>query len=318
MKFDFENLELPPDAARQYIDASAAFTALERAQAEAQQVRGGMVWSSDGKYLVRTSPAGAQKSLGPRSAQTEAMHAAFHQRKERAQSRLRSLKDTVAQHERLNKALRVGRVPRIAVQILQRLAGAGLAEHFRVVGTHALYAYEAEAGVRLPSSVTTTLDIDLLWDVRRRVAFIANLKRAEVPSVIGLLRKVDASFELNPVQRYTAVNDKGFQVDILRREAQEDDPHPVRLSEDEDDFWVVQARRADELMNAPSFSAVVVADTGQMARLHTLHPAAFVAFKQWMAHLPEREALKRRRDALQAEAVAQLLAERLPAPHLNA
>ena len=88
---------------------------MERAQAEAQQVRGGIVWSSDGKYLVRTSPAGAQKSLGPRSAQTEAMHAAFHQRKERAQSRLRSLKDTVAQHERLNKALRVGRGPRIAV-----------------------------------------------------------------------------------------------------------------------------------------------------------------------------------------------------------
>lgn len=312
MQFHFEDLELPPDAARQYIDASSAFTALERAQAEARQVRGGMVWSSDGKYLVRTSPSGAQKSLGPRSPDTEAMHAAFHQRKERVQTRLRSLKDSVAQHERLNKALRVGRVPRIAVNILRRLADAGLAEHFRVVGTHALYAYETEAGVRLPSSVTTTLDIDLLWDVRRRVAFVASLKRAEVPSVLGLLRKVDASFELDPVQRYTAMNDKGFQVDILRREAQEDDPHPVRLSDDEDDFWVVQARRADELMNAPPFSAVVVADTGQMARLHTLHPAAFVAFKRWMANLPEREALKRRRDALQADAVAQLLDERLP------
>jgi hypothetical protein len=311
MGFNFEDLELSPDAARQYIDASAAFTALERAQAEVQQVRGGMVWSSDGKYLVRTSPTGAQKSLGPRSPHTEALHAAFQQRKERAQSRLHSLKDAVAQHERLNKALRVGRVPRIAVQILQRLASAGLAEHFRVVGTHALYAYETEAGVRLPSSVTTTLDIDLLWDVRRRVAFVARLQRAEVPSMLGLLRKVDASFELDPMQRYTAVNDKGFQVDILRREAQEDDPHPVRLSDDEDDFWVVQARRANELMNAPPFSTVVVADTGQMARLHTLHPAAFVDFKRWMANLPERAALKRRRDALQAEAVTQLLQERL-------
>ena len=39
-----ELLELPPSAQRQYIDACAVFEALEEAEAEALQVRGGMVF----------------------------------------------------------------------------------------------------------------------------------------------------------------------------------------------------------------------------------------------------------------------------------
>ena len=142
-------LERPADAMRQYIDAVAAFEAWEEALKEAEQVRGGMYWhkGSGAGYLVRTSPAGSEKSLGPRSAQTEALYEAFQRRKERAQVRLTGLKAAVAKHKRMNRALRVGRVAPLIVQILRRLSEARLGEHFRVVGTHALYAYESVAGV---------------------------------------------------------------------------------------------------------------------------------------------------------------------------
>jgi hypothetical protein len=43
--------------------------------------------------------------------------------------------------------------------------------HFRVVGTHAVYAYEAEAGQRVIPGAIATQDIDFLWDVRKRVQF---------------------------------------------------------------------------------------------------------------------------------------------------
>ena len=46
--------------------------------------------------------------------------------------------------------------------------------------------------------------------------------------------------------------------------------------------------------------------------MNTVHPATFVAFKRWLAAQPEREALKRRRDALQADAVQVLLETYLP------
>jgi ribosomal protein S5 len=74
---------------------------------------------------------------------------------------------------------------------------------------------------------------------------------------------------------------------------------------------VAQARRANVLLDAPGFSAVIVASNGSMARMNT-HPATFVAFKRWMSTQTEREAMKRRRDALQAHAVQVLMEEYLP------
>lgn len=313
MKFNLENLTVDPDAARQYIDARAVFLEYERCKKNALQVRGGMVWKTvDGKaYLIRTSPSGGQRSLGRRSADTELAYKNFMDKKQSLQERLASLKTVMVKHERMNRALRVGRMPNIAVAILGRLADAGLSDHFRVVGTHALYAYEAAAGLRFASAITATRDIDLLWDTRKRVMFSERLLR-DSPSMLAALQKVDKTFQIIEDQKYTAVNQDGFEVDILRRVATPEDPHPIRLSDAADDFWVVQAKRADELMNAPEFTEIVVAENGAMARMTTIQPSVFASFKRWMAEEPDRDPLKRRRDALQADAVTWALNERLP------
>jgi hypothetical protein len=98
----------------------------------------------------------------------------------------------------------------------------------------------------------------------------------------------------------------------IRRERSGDDPHSIKLSDEDDDFWVVQACRANVLLDSSGFSAVIVATDGTMARLNTVHPATYVAFKRWLANQTGREALKRRRDMLQADAVQTLLDEYLP------
>ncbi|WP_233575606.1 GSU2403 family nucleotidyltransferase fold protein [Noviherbaspirillum saxi] len=302
---------------RQYIDAVATFEAHEEAQAEAAQVRGGMYWhkgpasAPDETYLVRTSASGSEKSLGPRSPETEALYKSFQQRKALAEERLAGLKAALAKHKRMNRALRVGRVAPLIVEILNRLAATNLSDHFRVVGTHALYAYESAAGVTFEDDAVATRDIDLLWDVRKRMAFATALKRVD-SSMLGVLRKVDPTFRIRNSQTYTAVNKDGFEVDIIRREQVAGDPHPLQLSDDEEDFGVAQAPRAQELLDSPPFSAVIVATNGDIARMNTLDPRAFIRFKQWMSTLPEREALKRRRDALQAKAVEEVLREYLP------
>lgn len=305
--------DIGDDARRQYIDARATFEALETAQAQAGAVRGGMYWKtqSGADYLVRTSARNAQKSLGPRSAATEAIYASFMQRKAAVESRVKELSAALVRHQRMNRALFVGRVPTIVIDILQTLQRSGIAEHFTVVGTHALYAYEAAAGVRVESAAVATRDVDLLWDTRKRFKLATQLKRLD-SSMLALLRKVDKTFELKHDQLYTAVNSSGFEVDILRREAQEQDPHPVQLTESEEDFWVVQAPNAEQLVSAARFSSVVVGTTGHMARMNTVHPLAFVAFKRWLAVRPERDPLKRSRDQLQADTVERLVDEYLP------
>ena len=310
-------LETSATIARQYIDAVATFEALEDAQVEAVQVRGGMYWhagsasSPDTKYLVRTTPAGNETSLGPRTPDTVAIYERFTQRKRESAERMSGLKAALEQHQRLNRALRVGRIDPLVVALLSRLANTQLSPHFRVVGTHALYAYESTAGVRLDSDTLTTRDIDLLWDTRKRILFSTQLAKVDT-SMLGVLKKVDATFRIRQSQKYTAVNKDGFQVDIIRRERAGDDPHPIKLSDEDDDFWVVQARRANVLLDSPGFSAVIVASNGTMARMNTVHPATFAAFKRWMANQSDREALKRRRDVLQADAVQELMDKYLP------
>jgi len=309
--------ELSSTITRQYIDAVAVFDALADAAAEAAQVRGGMYWhagpasSPESKYLVRTTPAGAETSLGARTPETQAIYDKFTQRKQESSERLAGLKAALDQQQRMNRALRVGRVEPLVVALLNRLASTKLSEHFRVVGTHALYAYEAAAGVRLATEALATRDFDLLWDTRKRIIFSTQLARVD-SSMLGVLKKVDASFRMRQSQKYTAVNKDGFEVDIIRREQTGGDPHPIKLSDADEDFWVVQARRANVLLDSPGFSSVIVATNGTMARMNTLHPATFVAFKRWMAGQADRDPLKRCRDVLQADAVQVLVDQYLP------
>lgn len=178
------------------------------------------------------------------------------------------------------------------------------------VGTHALYAYEAAAGVRVSAAVATR-DVDLLGDNRKLFKLATQLKRID-SSMLALLRKVDKTFQLKDDQLYTAVNSKGFEIDILRREAVAQDPQPAKLTDAKEDFWVVQAPDAEKLVSARKFSSVVVGTTGHMARMNTVHPEAFVAFKRWLARQAARETLKRTRDLLQADTVEQMVNDYLP------
>lgn len=304
-------------ARRQYIDAQAAFTEWERTAKNAAEVRGGMYWKKvhGREYLIRTSTTNAQKSLGPRSAETEEIYQKFIRRKEVLETRLKELNQQLVIVARLNRALFVGRAPQMLVDILAELNRTGIADHFLVVGTHALYAYEAAAGARIASGdALATQDIDLLWDTRKRIRFATTMERANT-SMLSVLKKIDRSFEIRPDQRHTAVNSQGVEVDIIRREAKEGDPHPLQITDDEDDFWVVQAKKAGQLLDAPKFSAMIVSASGSMARMTTVSPVAFAKFKRWLSTQAGRDTMKRSRDAMQADIVEQMVAEYLP--HLN-
>ena len=67
----------------------------------------------------------------------------------------------------------------MVLSVLQTIEDAGLGQHFTVVGTHALYAYEAAAGIRIVQGALATQDIDLLKDARRRVRFITDIEKLD-------------------------------------------------------------------------------------------------------------------------------------------
>lgn len=317
MKTPFRFAELSAAQVRQYIDAEAVFSALEEASRDASSVRGSMFWREQNgrSYLIRTTTAGAQTSLGPRSEETVGIYERFTEKKQVDEERVKQLTTALVEQQRLNRALRVGRAPPIVIDTLNAIAKADLQSNFTVIGTHALYAYEAAAGVMLEAGATATQDVDLLFDTRKRLNFWSRLQRLDT-SFLAVLRRADKTFRVRAGQRYTVVNDKGFEIDVVRRLAVEDDPHPLRLSGDEEDLWPVQITTGQALLNATRFSQMVVSTSGSMARMPTIDPRAFVRVKRWLAEQASRDPLKRRKDALQADTVEAMLGQYLT--HLGA
>ena len=136
--------------------------------------------------------------------------------------------------------------------------------------------------------------------------------------MLRVLQRADAMFVRKQGHHETAINAQGFEVDFLRRQPEGDDPHPFRFSSDEDDLWPVQAVRASVLTNAPRFNHAVISATGRMALMRTIAPESFVEFKRWMvAHVPQRQEAKSRRDLRQADIVQALLDDGLLMPQAS-
>ncbi len=300
--------ELSPAQTRQYIDAESALRAWRDAKRASAEVRGSMFWREVGgrRYLIRVSTTGAQTSLGLETPQLEKTFSRFMQRKEAVTLRLKSLTEALNQHQRSNRALRLGRAPRLLIDTLNRLEQAGLSQHFMVVGTHALYAYESACGVRVQDDATATRDIDLLPDTRKYLSFVTTMERLDT-SILAVLQRVDKTFELRPDQLYTAVNSEGFEIDIVRRAAKGADPHPLRVSKYEEDFWAVQIPTGSDLFDGGHFEQMVVATSGHMAAMRVPAPANFVRIKKKLSNMRTRDPLKARKDALQASIVTELI-----------
>jgi hypothetical protein len=260
-----------------------------------------MIWSATKghEYLMRVAydrkGVRRQSSLGPRSAETERIKAEFERGREESRAKLEALKPALSRQAAINRALGLGRVPLLSARIIRALDASGLlGAGIRVVGTNALYAYEAVAGVFVDPSLTATEDVDLLFGSRMHLSFVLS-EEVEQASLLKLLRKVDKSFERSR-QTFRAVNRDGFLVDLIT---------PMRNPPWKRDPDAIGADPED-LAAAPAFEAVAIDERGEPLRIVTTDPRVFAIHKLWLSTRPDREAVKAGRDLLQAHAVAAL------------
>lgn len=328
MKKESEHLrivELSDSAITQHINSRTAFTELERTRRELLDFRGSMFWrllaQRPQEYLIRTMPNKAQKSLGPRGSETEAIHAKFTTGKAQAEARVKDLEKELKLCEARNRGYEVGHTPELIVSILNRLNDAGLGKHLTVIGSNALYAYESAAFVRIQDAVLQTKDVDLLWDNRKRLSLSTQTELSE-RGMLGQLQKVDPTFRLRDDQLFTAINSRGFEVDLVRpvsrTPAEKADVSMRRLSDVEEDFWVSEITSGAWLLSAPRFSQMVVSASGKMARMTVPDPRAFALAKMYLADKPTREPGKKQKDYTQALVVTQMVKRYLPALEFDA
>ena len=271
----------------------------------------GMRWKRirGAEYLFRQRDRGGNgKLLGRRSPETEKTLTQFLEGKVRAQERLAGLDAQLAEQARLNKALRLARVPRVVARILRLLEERNLLGTFSVLGTQALYAYEAAGGAHFLLELIASGDIDLLYDTRRQLALTST--RLDGEGLLGLLKKADRSFELVRKRGFRAANAGQFMVDLIVAPRSMRESEPVTFAEG--DLVASEVPGLQWLINAPKLDAVAIDEDGFPAPMRAPDPRAFALHKAWLSRQPERNPLKKPRDLAQAKAVARLVREAMP------
>jgi hypothetical protein len=312
--------ELNNDQRREAINTQQRYNAYREAEKRANTYRGSMVWAEirGHQYLVRShydeSGVRRQVSLGPRSKETDATKLEYERGRSEAESRLKQLRAVIAQQSAINRAIGLGRVPLIGAKIIRAVDETGmLGAGIRVLGTNAIYAYEAAAGVRIDPGLTTTEDIDLLLDAREELKFGAT-EDVSQPSLLRLLQKIDRSFERSN-QTFRAVNSEGYLVDLLkpmRNPPWKKTGESERIGADAEDLLAAEIEGLVWHESAPPFEAIAIDEKGEPLRIVATDPRIWTAHKLWLSKREDREPLKRRRDEAQARTIAHLLVKYLP------
>lgn len=321
----FEINELPVEKRRQLIDTQQTYAAWRATEMDfRRRFAGSIRWGerNGSDYLLRKTGK-AETSLGPRSPRTEEAYRAFLSGRDATNDRLRGLAAKLDELAPVNVAMGLGRLPRIAAQILRLADEQGLlGEQLLVLGTNAIYAYEILAGVQVQSGLVATSDIDLLFDARRRLSLAFGDFRAS--GLMGLLRKADQSFAPVRPRAFRASNRDGYLVDLIRLEARDvfRDRRPAALTDLPDDLEGAAIFGLDWLINSQRLEAVVIDERGYPARMAVIDPRAFALHKAWLSARSDREPVKATRDLQQAEAVAiiasRYLRRRFEDPELSA
>jgi len=307
--------EMSDNQRRVYLDAVQLYEAFISAFQKSRSYRGGMHWkkAKGRQYLFKTRDRyGYGKSLGPRSIETEKILADFRKAKKEAKDRLVTLKQRLNEQSRFCKAAMIQRVPRIVTGVLRVLDQRKLlGQNILVIGTNALYAYEAAAGVFLDRPLTATRDMDILWDVRPKLTLFAEDETDPI-DLLDILRKADKSFEPAAPGSFRAVNRDGYMVDLIKPESKSlVRRDPVRMG-GPGDLKAAEIRSLNWLISSPKFSQVIIGDDGYPVSMVVPDPRAFSIHKVWLCEQPDREAIKKKRDHDQSLAIALLVIKYLP------
>ncbi len=303
-----------------FIDASQLHEAFIDAYYKNAAYRGGMHWKkAKGKaYLFRSLDRfGNGKSLGLRSDETEKIYNGFHKKKNRLKSKLRTLRNELIEQARFCKAAKIQRMPRVAAAILRSLElHKLLGKNLQVIGTNALYAYEAAAGIFLEDKLLATRDMDVLWDIRTRLN-LCTLQEVDAKGLLGVIRKADRSFDLIGKKSFRAVNRDGYMVDLVKPEPREILIKEVRQIGGIGDLEAAEIRNLQWLAASPKFKHTVIGDDGYPANIVVPDPRAFALHKLWLSAQHDRQPIKRKRDHNQALAVCEAVLAYLPMYKFN-
>ncbi len=251
-------------------------------------------------------------TLGRRGTDTNRQYDAFVEERQQLKARLASLDAQLAERVGLYRRLRLPALPDRQAEILRRLDIEGmLGTDVMVVGTNAFAAYELACGARFPAGNEETEDFDLAWcrDTQASLAVMNRTSRDSTRTLFAVLKSIDASYRINKRRPYQAVNDEGYEVELLAAPS----THPLPPAEVFDPM--ASLIEQEWLLQGSPVSHVVATVRGRACPLYVPDPRWMALHKLWLADKPERKASKREKDRRQGEVLLDAAHHFLPHSH---
>ncbi|MGO8954667.1 MAG: GSU2403 family nucleotidyltransferase fold protein [Rhodomicrobium sp.] len=299
--------ELTNEQIRRQVDAQQLYRAWRQAAVQTWNEHGGQYaapasWRKiAGKEYLVLRTRGIRKHVGPRSKDTEAYAKRYRAERDRIVATQVATYAELKRMAPVNRALQLGRMPNLLADIIRKLDEFGfLGTKATVIGTNALYAYEAMAGVHIRPALLETSDADILWDAGQTLKLA--IENIRPPSIIALLQKVDKSFAIADYG-IAARNKTGFIVELISPKA-DAQPEPTGLGVR--DLEVTPYSKMEGLLSLPRFEAIPIDRSGFPFRMVVPDIRAFTLHKMWTSKQASRQPEKRRRDAAQAKMLANL------------
>jgi hypothetical protein len=269
---------------------------------------GRLIWKTvaGNEYLYRiVDGRGNGRSLGPRSAETEALYESA----DLARQSTDALWPILRQEGALYRALRLPRISSAAAQLLREFdLHALLGGTLMVVGTNAMAVYEIEARSRFATAagVDSTQDFDLTWVATEARHTTLSAIGAAPRTLLDVMKRVDATYTVNTERTFQVRNASGYEVELLMPKSLEgtlprtEPLTPVGLPEQD---WLLPGRRVEH---------VVCGLDGLPTRIVAPDPRWFALQKLWLAEKPGRNPLKKPKDQKQGELLLRAIQERMP------
>ena len=307
---DFHFVEYNDEQRKQYINASLSYQSyLEYHTQFFKSYRYRMGWNkANGKeYLFKEClDTKHRESLGPRNSDTETIFAKFNKQKSELKEKLANAKDKLKTESKLNKFYRVGRAPNMLVDFFRKVNEYGLDEKLLVVGTNALYAYEAYASVYIGDEHLSTYDIDIFNKREKKLSVTMKTKLPQ-KTIKGILLDVDKSFRKMDGIPYRFSNDKGDIVEIITpisdKEMQNDEFSGVLNLEMPGIKW---------LRSSKILQQMIVGLNGNVAYINTIAPLEYAVYKYWLGMHERKDRMKKQRDIKQSFLVTDLIINHFP------
>lgn len=304
-------VELTNEQTRQSVDVAQVFRSWREAAIQTWNGHGGkfvapMSWRKDrGREYLVARKLNYRKHYGPRSQETEKLYTEYTEERNRIIERMKGTYGRLKQMAPVNRALGLGRMPKLTADILRELDQHGfLGLKILVVGTNALYAYEAKAGIHIHSPLMETGDADQLWDSRECLTLA--IDKLKPPAVVALLRKADPTFDATKQYGISAENKDGFIVELLSVDSGE-----LEKTGLPDDLSRTPMAGMDALLAFPKFEAVVIDRRGMPVRVVAPEVRVFTLLKEWISKQTGRAPAKRRRDREKAKVLREIAEKEL-------